>query len=246
MSTMHLDAASLLMERFPQIGLALTVQEEKKDPLAFLQKIDLLYIYGIEKAHLYFQYKEWLHQDKERALVFLEKHLFRIEEFLHLPFAQEILSDPQVHLEHFSLKNIDLLVHRFPAARMECIGPKALTSKLMRKTALAYGFRVERVCGHIVFRNFIENSRFLSSSYYGNPLKGVFRNVPAVVCGAGPSLEESIATLKTLENKALLIAGGSAITALSYHGIMPHFGVAVDPILKRSNGLNIPLLSRCH
>lgn len=229
MSTSHRDAASILMERFPQIGLALTVQEGRKDPLAFLQKADLLYIYGIEKAFLYFQYKEWLHKEKERNLVFLEKDLSRIAEFLHLPFAQDILSDPQVHFEHFSLKNIDLLVHRFPAACMECIGPKPLALKLMRKTALAYGAKVDRVCGHVLFRNFIEHCRFLSSSYYGNRLKGAFQNIPAVVCGAGPSLEESLDTLKTLENKALIIAGGSTIAALSSRGIMPHFGVATDP-----------------
>ena len=47
--------------------------------------------------------------------------------------------------------------------------------------------------------------------------------MPAVVCGAGPSLEE----LHMPENGALVLAGGSAIAALKT--IKPHLLFAIDP-----------------
>ena len=57
----------------------------------------------------------------------------------------------------------------------------------------------------------------------------LFAKVPAIICGAGPSLQDSIEELKKLEGRALIIAGGSAIAALSSQGILPHFAVAIDP-----------------
>jgi hypothetical protein len=40
-----------------------------------------------------------------------------------------------------------------------------------------------------------------------------------------------------LENKALIIAGGSTISALSSQGVLPHFGMAVDPNLEEYHRL---------
>ncbi len=49
-------------------------------------------------------------------------------------------------------------------------------------------------------------------------LRGCLRKVPAIICGAGPSLDESFFKIK--EEKALVFSGGSALNALSHP---PHF-----------------------
>ncbi len=52
---------------------------------------------------------------------------------------------------------------------------------------------------------------------------------PAVICGAGPSLKASAPALKELERRALIFAGGSTLSALKSLGVIPHFGIALDP-----------------
>ena len=69
----------------------------------------------------------------------------------------------------------------------------------------------------------------MPDSFYANNLKGVFGGFPAIIVGAGPSLEYCIEDLKELKNRAFIIAGGSAVSALSKWGIEPHLIVAVDP-----------------
>lgn len=59
-------------------------------------------------------------------------------------------------------------------------------------------------------------------------LRDKFKNMPAIIISAGPSLDKNIEYLKKLKNKALFIAGGSAIGILKKNGIDPHFMVAID------------------
>jgi hypothetical protein len=79
------------------------------------------------------------------------------------------------------------------------------------------------------FRNFYANVLGLHGSYFGNNLFGRFQNVPAIICGAGPSLQKALPLLESLRNKAIILAGGSAINALNAFGLQPHFGVGIDP-----------------
>jgi len=65
----------------------------------------------------------------------------------------------------------------------------------------------------------------LQEKYSMKNLKGKFANVPAVVVGAGPSMEEFIKYAKEydLENKALIIACDASLRRLLKEGIRPHF-----------------------
>ncbi|MBM3192341.1 MAG: DUF115 domain-containing protein, partial [Chlamydiae bacterium] len=74
-----------------------------------------------------------------------------------------------------------------------------------------------------------------------------FPEVPAIICGAGPSLKEHFSLLKTLSHKALIFAGGSGLSVLIQEGIRPHFAVMVDPDSLANQGLGclsheIPLI----
>jgi len=58
-------------------------------------------------------------------------------------------------------------------------------------------------------------------------LYGKFQNIPAIVCGAGPSLTKS--GIGQLRSKALIFAGGATLDALKRLYVKPHFAAHVDP-----------------
>jgi SAM-dependent methyltransferase len=60
-------------------------------------------------------------------------------------------------------------------------------------------------------------------------LKGAFTGVPAIVVGAGPSLDKNLAMLKATDGRALVIAVDTALRPLLAAGVRPHVVVAVDP-----------------
>lgn len=261
-ASMYKEALALLIERFPSLGLlaptwSIAPPVDEPLPPILIDKSELIYCYGLGNGAAYFQCKEWLRGGKERKLIFLEDEPGRIAAFLHLAEAVEILSHLQVHLELFSRKSkeIESLAERFPFKRVEVValsskkrGFQRLRLQLLRKTALSHALHMDRLHGYQPFENFVKNVRRIPSSFYANALKGTFQNVPALICGAGPSLQQSIDCLRTLEKKALLIAGGSTLAALSAQGILPHFGMAVDPNLeeyrrmKNSFAFEVPLL----
>lgn len=254
------QAASILMERFPLLGLMAgswrekEIVEETIAPFS-LDKEEALYVYGLGNGSVFFQCKEWLKKEG-KSLIFLEDDPGLISSFLHLPQAVEILSHTQVHLELFSrkAKELEAIAEKFPVRRMEMVAlpskakAKRIKLTLLRKTTLAHAHYMDRLHGYQPFQNFVQNLKHLPRSFYANRLKGAFQDIPAVICGAGPSLQQSIPVLRELENKALIIAGGSTLAALSSQGIMPHFGMAVDPNLeeyrrlKNSFAFEVPLL----
>lgn len=78
-------------------------------------------------------------------------------------------------------------------------------------------------------KNVLKNWPVLLKARQGADLYGKFTNVPAIICGAGISLEKEITQLKSLENQALIFAGGTALCAFSAFGLTPHFVAAIDP-----------------
>ncbi len=240
---------SLLMERFPALGLSAYTWEPEPLPLSQVKlpdlgKANLLYIGGIAHFGLFFQLKKWL-EDPNKKIVFLEDNPGYLASFLQLPEAEEILSHSQVLIE-MGL-SVDELAEKYRERRVERVGiPEAKKLKLFRRTTLSYALQMDRLYGHQPFENFVKNTQMLPKSFYANRLKDQFADVPAIICGAGPSL--SIEVLKQMEDRALIIAGGSTIAALSSKGIIPHFGMVIDPNyeellrMQKSSAADMPLL----
>jgi hypothetical protein len=57
---------------------------------------------------------------------------------------------------------------------------------------------------------------------------GQFKNVPAIVVSAGPSLEKNIHLVNGIKEKAVVICAGSSIRAMKHNRVSPHFLVSVD------------------
>lgn len=246
----------LFMERFPKLALLLNLShesfglEETVSPIE-LTDVDLVYFYGIGEGAPYFALKDWLQGEPERRLIFLSDDFSSL---LQSKRGEEVLLDPQVVLDLPS--EIDALSQRFPLNKVEVLCLPSLKTKkfhslrlqLLRKTTLSAALHLDRIHGYQPFMNFLQNLKHLPSSFYANGLKGRFSGIPAIVCGAGPSLQKATTHLKKMEQKGLIIAGGSTLAALSSQGIMPHFGMAIDPNpeefhrLKNSFAFEVPFL----
>jgi hypothetical protein len=73
-------------------------------------------------------------------------------------------------------------------------------------------------------RNNLQNATLTGRSLFGK-LEGV----PAIVCGAGPSLAKNGRLLQDIQDRAFVIAGGAAVESLRRLGVTPHFAAHVDP-----------------
>jgi hypothetical protein len=239
-------------------------QMEKWDTSLDLEGIDTLYVFGLGLGYAYDLLKEWLDAKRGRCLIFLEENLGNIEAFLKGQETSRVLLDSRVHFrcvleEQMWDEMIEDLAQEFVSDKVACtVLPtyqekrgewfKKIELKLLRATAAIHALFCESLHSQKIFANLYPNFQKLPHVFFANKLEGKFAKVPAIICGAGPSLKTAIPILKDLENKALIIAGGSSITALTSQGIEPHLGIALDPNfeeykrLKPSQAFEMPLL----
>lgn len=82
--------------------------------------------------------------------------------------------------------------------------------------------------------NIASNVAEISTHYGVSRFFDKYKNIPAVIVSAGPSLEKNIRKLKEMKNKALIIAVDTAMKPLFSHNISPHFVITIDPQKKNS------------
>lgn len=228
---------------------------------------DIVYFYGIGLGYFYEAAQKWLHGKPTRRLIYLEDDLEVFHCFLQTPLASKALQDPQalffrVNFEENNFYELNRLMVRFPLQPIQFV---ALPSYIDRKeentfrlssrilfdnTRLRY-LNGEYLSGHAGFlRQFYFNLLHIPESYSASGLFGAFKNIPAIICGAGPSLQKNIGLLRTLTDRALIFAGGSALNVLNAEGITPHFGLGIDPNDEQShrlltnNAFHIPFFYR--
>lgn len=261
------ETLSLLLEKNPELFFLLEYAEGSgecidsctKKEMSDLPLNDLLtlYVYGISSFY-YQNLRIWLSEKKERRLIFLIHDVPSLRYFLKQEDADVLLLDEQVVLFHFADKELAVqeLVSRFPCNLVEVLSSSVekeafvqeLRLDLLRKSTLAHAIFSETLHSPKLLQNVLSNISFWKSSFLVNKWKGKFAGVPAVICGAGPSLQNEIESLRALEDRALLFAGGSTITALSRQGINPHLSLAIDPNpeeferLKEASSLCLPLI----
>lgn len=210
------------------------------------KETDVIYFYGLGLAYVYDAIKDWLKEKNNRHIVFLEDDPEVIHHFFFTDRATALLQDPQVTLFHFSDLNIEFdsfyrLLTRFTGQRFQFfVLLSYVQTRSVAATNLCYRIFynqswIEQLIGEYMsgqygfYLNFYRNLLNLPDSYLGTNLFGKFNQIPAIICGAGPSLEKNIEVLKKLSNHALIFAGGSSLNAVNNFGIIPHFGLGIDP-----------------
>lgn len=204
-----------------------------------LKRVDIIYIYGVGLGYYYQAAREWLKENPNRCLVFFEPDPQVIQALLKDERGTELLNDPQVGLYLYqNFSELNKIIMPYVSYQYTITALKSLENELTTFFKAQIGFSINyfssalgeyRDYGVSLARNFLRNYLTLPKSYLANNLKDKFKNVPAIICGAGPSLDKNIKLLGSLTDKALIFAGGTALNALNGNGIMPHFGVGIDP-----------------
>lgn len=92
----------------------------------------------------------------------------------------------------------------------------------------------------LIFANTIDNL----PNYWHLPavkeMEDLFKDLPAIVVAAGPSLDKNVHLLTQAKGRALIFATGTTLKKLDSLGIVPDFAVAIEPknILHQFNGLS--------
>lgn len=239
-------AAKLSLEE----GMAeeISSKEEATDWLEnfSLKNIEVLCVYGVGRGYFFEVLKPWLDQNKEHFLVFFEDSLAAIKSFFSTELATELLAHPQVWLYYYEdqAENKELLDNFSWNFVRLALGFAALPFYEKEKSTLYQEIKekILFVCatknayldeyfnyGIVFYRNLYPNLLQLPGAYLASGLFEKFQKVPAIICGAGPSLHNALPFIKEHHGRALIFAGGSALTALCKAGIKPHFGVGIDP-----------------
>jgi len=229
-----------------------------------LEKTEVLYIFGLGLGHYATSLLDYLAQDPKRDLVILENDIEVLRLFFKSKDAFSLLKHPQIHFR-FLLDSkqwkpfLEERANEFPYEHAEFIALESYQKKyprlianmrlhLMRRTTVHHAIHMDDRFYHVLSKNVFSNFSRISTAFYANRFQNAFEDVPAIICGAGPSLLDEIETLKALQHQALIFAGGSAIAGLSHVGALPHLGVAIDPNFeeyhrfKNSFAFEVPLL----
>lgn len=197
---------------------------------------NVLCIYGVKDGKPYYEWKDWLDEKEERYLVFFEEE----KESYSSLIATGILSDVKVRYFlltketeeeifkqvgwEFVFLNFSYLNLKDKTRGEEIFAKMRHYQSGIRLLASDYSDFGSKVLGNLKV-----NVEKLSASKRGDLFWGKFTNVPAIICGAGPSLSNCLSEVKKLENRALLFAGGATLNVLSKNSIVPHFCANIDP-----------------
>lgn len=233
-----------------------------------LASVDDLIIYGVGLGYHYEVLKGWLNASQTRKVIFLEDDPSILHAFLMTDAATKILNDPQVSLKFVDFQDrknsvlkgfvYDLL---YREVQFSPINYYAKNRKGEISIILYYIFHERSFlrsstaeyldAGKIYLSNYFRNLLSYDQCYFGNLLYGnTFKGIPAIICGAGPSLGKNIHLLNSFKDKAIIIAGGTSANALNAYGITPHISVGVDPFLPQFSrlimniGFEVPFIIR--
>jgi hypothetical protein len=95
------------------------------------------------------------------------------------------------------------------------------------QNALSNGNARRKFAGPYLLQT-LTNVPFIAGEGDTRSLEGAFAGVPAVVVGAGPSLDENVTALAELQDRALIVAADTALGPLTSRGVRPHIVVGVD------------------
>lgn len=82
--------------------------------------------------------------------------------------------------------------------------------------------------GDTFIRNRLRNLTLARHSHHMKVLKDKFAGMPAILISSGPSLTQSLPSLKTAQGRCILIAVDGAIAPLLKEGILPDFVTSLD------------------
>ena len=129
-----------------------------------------------------------------------------------------IVSDPPIVLEHPLLAE-----HR----AADVAAARAVATQMMAEAAKNLEAR-RKFAGRYLLQT-LGNLPVIARAADAGALDGLFSGCPAIVVGAGPSLDENLPALRELQDRAIIIGADTTLRPLTKGGVRPHILVGVDP-----------------
>lgn len=214
-----------------------------------LSSTQALFVYGIGNGKLYLAARQWL-KGQDRFLAFIEDDIAVIAHLLATELGTEILGNLRVRIfylpvypvqpdvigrffEHFGWY-YNLLGYQ-SIALPSYANDKPDLWKILRDSIKTVMQEVRQqsmqhlALGKEFITNMYANLPAINGAYEFKGLKGKFKDIPAIVCGAGPSLLKQLPLLSGLKNKAVIFASGSSLPLMNGRQFEPHFSASIDP-----------------
>lgn len=195
--------------------------------------------------------------DASACVVVYEASLPRLKATLESQDLAALLEDERLHLfaGPVGVSEFERL-HQMPVARLSDVQPLRM-SLAWQLDAKAYESFFAEFARHFEVTRRLHMTNFNDSLFWQAMtfknidqhcrapdvacLKGLFADLPVVLVGAGPSLDEAEAFLKEAKDRALIIAVNSSYRKLRNIGIKPHLVLAADPRDDTAKGFeNVP------
>lgn len=126
---------------------------------------------------------------------------------------------------------------------------KVFTDKIMwMMTDIKVGENTRQFFSEIWFKSYLNNLPHILKAELVDSYKDSFKNKPAIIVSAGPSLDKNLKFLKNNEDKFIIITGGRTLNTLRQEGIKADFTCVIDGseamynVFKPCLDLNVPLL----
>lgn len=235
------------------------IEEQHRDWFESLEigsDTSILFIHGLGLGYSYPFLKKWQTKKRGRHVFFIEDDPTLFSHFLKTSLSTKILKDPSFHI-FFKIEDENLFIEQIcsflPTFKMQIFSSPykkedvEFKTKILRSQTYFAALLQNDLYFNQIFEHFCKNVKKIPKSFYVNSLKDRFKGIAAIICGAGPSLYQQKELLRNMRDRALIIAGGSAISALSSYGIAPHLGVVIDPNYDevermKKNKFDIPIL----
>lgn len=110
------------------------------------------------------------------------------------------------------------------------------------------GENTSKIYSEIWFKSYLNNMPHILDSQLVDSYKDSFKNKPAIVVSAGPSLDKNLKFLKYNEDKFIIITGGRTLNTLKKEGIKADFACIIDAseemynVFKSAIDMEVPLL----
>ncbi len=203
--------------------------------------VPLQYVYGFDQE-IYTRRLDWLEEEVGRYLVFLEDEVS----------VTATLDHPGAHLIHFAneeeleekIRYFVKLPYTLEASKTHQHKLRTLEEALETFTVANEGRAMRAEFGD----DFCDLPHTVEGALLATSLYDQFKGIPAILCGAGPSLSQQIPLLRQIQDRALIVAGGSSFPALTSKGLVPHFACGIaheeDEVERffHAKGYEVPLL----
>lgn len=210
---------------------------------AFSEDADIIFIFGLGMCY---ELKKMLEKDKKRTYIIIEpdEDIFKVMlENVDIDFMINSPYDIGLYVgrDLGRIMNIfESVINELKSLKIKfVISPayKAIYYPLYIKLIEGLRLKLNRHVSNINsinlsdkvwYKNFIKNLNYIKDTRPVKVLEGEFKNVPAVICAAGPSLSYHVKKLREIKNNVLIASVGTGITVLESNGIKADIAGAMD------------------